>query len=256
MRGTPNRSRRATRLGKHLWLVLLAAVAILASVPIVVLTTVVPASAAETTGSYAATAATLATEIAAATSTTAQAVTTTETTAPAGPRVDYSAEELEFVRLLNDYRQSKGLEPLLVSDTLTVACDVHTSDMITYDFLNHFTGCYRASSGRDLPLDGTRSEYFSTGTDPAERMIACGYDYRTIMGENLAAGQPTAAQALEALKASPTHDANLLCEDFKVIGIALVHDSDSDWGHYWTTDFGGHVDPTAHALATVVANVD
>ena len=190
------------------------------------------------------------------TSTTAPTVSTTETTVAAGPQVDYSAEELEFVRLLNEYRESNGREGLLLSDTLTVACDLHTADMVTYDFLNHFTGYYRASNGRDLPLEGTRSEYFSTGTDPAERMRACGYDYNTNMGENLAAGQATAAKALAALKASPTHDANLLAKDFKVIGITMVYDEGSDWGYYWTTDFGGHVDATAHAVTTVVAVVD
>ncbi len=86
-------------------------------------------------------------------------------------------------------------------------------------------------------------------------MIDCGYDYVTIMGENLAAGQETAAAAMEALKASATHNANLLAADFKVIGISLVYNSGSDFGYYWTTDFGGYVDTTAHAAATVVANV-
>ncbi|MCE5253723.1 MAG: hypothetical protein LLG45_05875, partial [Actinomycetia bacterium] len=33
--------------------------------------------------------------------------------------VAYSAEELEFVRLLNAYRVTEGLEPLLISDPLS-----------------------------------------------------------------------------------------------------------------------------------------
>jgi len=254
--GSLRKSARTKRANRRLWLAIVGAVVLFGSVPAIVLTAVAPAAALEIIDASDETPTTQATAVAAATPTTSLAVTTTETTAPAGPQVDYSASELEFVRLLNDYRQSKGLEPLLLSDTLTVASDLHTADMIAYDFLNHYTGYYRASSGRDLPLEGTRSEYFDTGTDPAERMKACGYDYNTYMGENIAAGQSTAALALEALQASPTHNANLLSKEFKVIGITLAYDDGSDWGYYWTTDFGGYVDSTAHAVTTVVANLN
>lgn len=250
------KSARTKRVSRRLCLAIVGAVVLFASVPAIVLTAVAPAAALEIIDASQETPTTQATAVAVATPTTSPAVTTTETTAPAGPQVDYSADELEFVRLLNEYRQSKGLEPLLLSDTLTVACDLHTADMIDYDFLNHFTGCYRASSGRDVPLEGKRSKYFATGTDPGERMKACGYDYDTRLGENLAAGQPTAEQALEAFQASATHNANLLSENYKVIGIALLYDESSDWGYYWTTDFGGYVDSTAHAATTVVANLD
>jgi hypothetical protein len=126
--------------------------------------------------------------------------------------------------------------------------------MATYDFVDHYTGYYGTSTGKDRPLKGMRSDYFTTGTDPVERMTACGYDYETAMGENLAAGYKTAAEALKALKASPTHNANLLGAGYKVIGIALVYDSDSKYGYYLTTDFGGYVDDTAHGLASVVAS--
>lgn len=226
--------------------------AVLAAVVVVVIVAVGPASASE---------ATLTQTVAAVAeplpvTPTTVAAPRLEVAAPAGPQVEYSAEELEFVQLLNEYRESKGLEPLLLSDTLTVACDRHTADMVNYDFVNHYTGYYRASGGQDVALEGTRSDYFNTGTDPAERMVACGYDYRTVMGENLALGQPNAADALQALKDSPTHNANLLSSDYKVIGIALIHDGGSQWGHYWTTDFGGYVDSTAHALATLVAQAD
>ena len=244
------------RLRKRLGLILAVGIVLFVSVPVVLTAAVAPASALEMVNVAEVTATTQAVAVVVATPTTAPTVSTTETTAPAGPQVDYSAEELEFVQLLNEYRESKGLEALLLSDTLTVACEIHTTDMVTYDFLNHFTGYYRASNGRDLPLDGTRSEHFATGANPADRMKACGYDYDTIMGENLAAGQATAAKALAALKASPTHDANLLSDRFKVIGIALVHDDGSDWGYYWTTDFGGYVDDTAHAAATAVASLN
>ena len=275
MKGLAGRTTRTHRPSRHFCLTVLCLVAGLATVLAVAFATVGMASTGEPVARQvagqvasatpskpdtAAVQSAIAPPTTLAPATTIASPSTTVTTAasaPAGPEsVAYSAEELEFVRLLNEYRVSNGLEPLLLSDTLTVACERHTSDMVTYDFLNHLTGCYRASSGGDVAMKGTRSDYFDTGADPGERMEACGYDYRTVKGENLAAGQPTAAEALQTLKDSPTHNANLLHPDFKVIGIAAVHASDSEWGHYWTTDFGGYVDATAHAPATVVASAD
>lgn len=271
MSGLMARSSGSHSLSRRFCLSLLAFVAVVVSVLAVALVAVGPASASETTTSGGAatvavaltqvsevanTATTLVPTTIALTTVAPSTTSTTEASEPAGPMVEYSAEELEFVRLLNEYRASEGLGPLMLSDTLTVACDRHTSDMVKYDFINHFTGYYRDSNGRDLPLEGTYSDYFATGANPMERMVACGYDFRTTMGENLAAGQPTPAEALEGLKSSPTHNANLLHPDFKVLGIAVAHDADTEWGHYWTMDFGGYVDTTAHAVATMVASLD
>jgi hypothetical protein len=36
----------------------------------------------------------------------------------------------------------------------------------------------------------------------------------------------------------------------------LVYDSDSDYGYYLTTDFGGYVDDTAHAVASQIASLN
>jgi hypothetical protein len=40
----------------------------------------------------------------------------------------------------------------------------------------------------------------------------------------------------------------MISADFRVVGIALVQVSGSPYRSYWTTDFGGYVDPTAHEL--------
>lgn len=150
--------------------------------------------------------------------------------------VGYSTEETEFVRLLNDYRAGNGLEPLLVSDRLSVAAERHCSDMAKYHFFDHYT-----TGG---------SDWFPIGSSPWDRMAACGYDYSTYKGENLAAGQDTAAAVLEDWKNSPSHNANLLSPDFKVIGIAYLRASGADYDCYWTTDFGRYVDETAHQLGS------
>lgn len=224
----------------------------------VVLTGAAPASANETVTDVVAGSAPVTSEESATPvtpeTTPAVEVSSTTSTMPAGPSVDYSAMEIEFVQLANEYRKDNGLEPLLLSDILTVACDRHCSDMATYGFMDHLTGYRDTANGGLVPMKGTSSDYFTTGTNPAERMIACGYDYATAMGENLAAGYDSAAGALEGFKASSTHNEILLSPDFKVMGIAFVYESGSDYGYYWTTDFGGHVDATAHSAVTSLAS--
>jgi uncharacterized protein YkwD len=250
---------RATRAKKSVKRICLLAVPVVAAVLValaVMNTTATPTAATELTAGVSTVPVAAAAAVPATVATPASDPVTSEVAAPAEPGVEYSAVELEFVRLLNDYRAGQGLEPLLLSDVLTVAADRHSSDMAAYGFVNHYTGYYRTSGGKDRALKGTRSDYFATGADPVERMTACGYDYSTAMGENLAAGYKTAAEALKGFKASATHNANLLSADYKVIGVALVYDGDSEFGFYLTTDFGGYVDSTAHAVATVVASAD
>jgi len=155
--------------------------------------------------------------------------------------VSYSEEELAFVRLLNDYRAGNGLGALVISDTISQSCDRHNSDMAKYGFFDHYT---------------VKSDWFAKGSTPPERMILCGYDYKTVMGENLAGGCSTAAQALEGWENSPTHRAIMLRDDLKVIGVSLVYLSGSEWGYYWTTEFGGYVDSTADITTTTTPSLN
>jgi uncharacterized protein YkwD len=150
-----------------------------------------------------------------------------------GTPVDYSAEEIRLVELLNEYRAGHGLNPLLITDSITRACDRHSSDMAEYRFVDHFTA---------------GSSWFETGAAPWDRMAATGYSYKVLTGENLAAGYQSAAAVMEGWKDSPTHNAVMLDPDFNVIGVALVHVEESPYGYYWTADFGSYVDSTAHAF--------
>lgn len=150
--------------------------------------------------------------------------------------VDYGSDEVEFVQLLNDYRVANGLEPLLVSDMLSEASERHSSDMAKYGFVSHYT-----RSG---------SDWFPLGSSPWDRMAASGYTFNTAKGENIAAGQTTATEVFQAWKESPDHNANMLCADFTVVGVALISMHGSDYGTYWTTDFGRYADESAHALTS------
>lgn len=144
----------------------------------------------------------------------------------------YDSEELQFLGLINEYRQEHGMGALILSDTLAVAAERHSQDMGQYDFFAHNTEA---------------SSYYPAGSQPWDRMEAEGYDYNTIKGENLAIGTETAEEAFEAWRNSPAHNAAMLDGRYRVIGIARVYEPDGNHAWFWTTDFGGAVDPTSHA---------
>ncbi|MHB9148987.1 MAG: S-layer homology domain-containing protein [Thermoleophilia bacterium] len=151
----------------------------------------------------------------------------------AAQAVTYTSQEIEFVRLINEYRAANGLGTLLVSDMISDAATKHNLDMGKYAFFDHTT---------------QGSDYFAVGASPWDRMAASGYDYNTYKGENIAAGHTTAATVFEGWRISSDHNANMLNANFKVIGVSMDTVSGSPFGTYWTTDFGGFVDPTAHSL--------
>ncbi len=143
----------------------------------------------------------------------------------------YDAEELRVLRLINEYRQENGLEPLLLSDTLSVASERHSEDMGEHNFFAH---------------DTVSSSYYPAGAEPWDRMAAEGYKYDTFKGENIAAGYETAEEAFEAWRNSPSHNHAMLDGNYRVVGVGRVNVPGSRFGWYWTTDFGTEVDPTAH----------
>jgi uncharacterized protein YkwD len=150
--------------------------------------------------------------------------------------VSYSAEEIAFVQMLNDYRADKGLDALLVSDLISEACDRHNSDMGKYAFFDHYT-----TGG---------SDWFEIGASPWDRMAASGYTFNTHKGENIAAGYGTAAEVFTGWKNSAGHNANMLGTNFEVLGVSVVKVTGSKYGYYWTTDFGGYADDTAHSVGS------
>ncbi len=150
--------------------------------------------------------------------------------------VSYDAEELAFVRLINEYRQSVGVAPLKVSDLMSDACDKHNSDMGKYG-LN--------------PLDPHTtwlSDWFPEGANARVRMAMCGYSNPIAWGEIIAAGPSLATTALSAWKASPSHDPHMISPTYKVMGVSRVYMPGSEYTYYWTVDFGVFEDATARFL--------
>ncbi len=138
--------------------------------------------------------------------------------------VALDVEEAAFCTLVNNYRASVGLAPLLVSERLTNASEWMSTDMAAKNYFSHTD---------------------SLGRDPFQRMTAYGYSYSTYKGENIAAGNATASATFTQWKNSSGHNANMLNASYKVIGIGKAYGATSTYKNYWTTDFGGLVDSGA-----------
>ncbi len=140
----------------------------------------------------------------------------------------YDSEEVQFLHLINEYRQQSGAGPLLLSDTIAAAAEHHSQDMAHYSFFGHISAS---------------SSHYPAGSLPWDRMRAEGYDYNTLMGENIAVGCESAEHCFELWRNSPSHNAAMLDGNYRVIGIARLYVPNSVHGWYWTTDFGAAVDP-------------
>jgi len=105
----------------------------------------------------------------------------------------------------------------------------HSYDLAESNTFSHY------GSGTATDITGSnnnKASYFN------ERIRANGYvGYRTI-GENIAGGQATIQEAVTAWLASPAHCTNIMNPNFKEIGVAVVTNSSSEYGIYWTQSFG------------------
>jgi uncharacterized protein YkwD len=106
--------------------------------------------------------------------------------------------------------------PLTLNASLTRAALAHSRDMAQHGAFDH--------RGHD-------------GSNPAERVERAGYGVHRIVGENIAAGAMTAAEAVEGWLASPAHCENIMDARFTQTGVAYAASLKPDPGMYWTQDF-------------------
>ncbi|MBH5333480.1 sigma-70 family RNA polymerase sigma factor [Streptomyces pactum] len=119
----------------------------------------------------------------------------------------------EVVQLVNAERARNGCAPMSVNSRLTAAAQGHSDDMARRDFFDHTN---------------------PDGAGPGERITAAGYRWSTY-GENIAAGQRTAADVMRSWMDSPGHRANILNCSFTEIGIGYREGAGGPW---WTQNFG------------------
>ncbi len=135
----------------------------------------------------------------------------------------YEQEEADFLTLINDYRASKGKDPLTVSQHLNQAASWQAHSLATEDYFSHTD---------------------SSGRTASARAKDCGAQGG--IGENITAGtvRDTAQEAFDAWKASAGHNANMLNDSYRQIGIARYYDASSTYLWYWVTVFSNADDGT------------
>lgn len=112
----------------------------------------------------------------------------------------HAASADTLINLANSSRSQNGLANLTENSKLTTAAYAKANDMLTNDYFAH------TSPAGKMPWDFIK---------------AAGYDY-IYAGENLAIGYVNDQELHDAWMNSPTHRANIMNENFREIGIAVV----------------------------------
>ena len=137
-------------------------------------------------------------------------------------------DTVEMLALVNQARCREGLSPVIDNSLLRNAATQHSLDMLTNSFFDH--------QGID-------------GNTVGDRVSAQGYTWLAV-GENLAAGATSTAEAFELWWKSPGHKANILNADFTEAGLSHLFRAGAKSGHYWTLVLAnqGTIPPTCDAL--------
>ena len=130
------------------------------------------------------------------------------------PQEDSSvlAFENEVIRLVNDQRAKHGLKGLTANWELSRVARYKSQDMVDNRYFSHTS-----------PIYGT----------PFQMIRDFGLSYRTA-GENIAYGQRTPQDVVNAWMNSSGHRANILNASYTQIGVGYASS-----GHYWTQMFIG-----------------
>jgi len=122
----------------------------------------------------------------------------------------------EAAQLISAYRRQNGLGGVSVDPTLTRIAAEHSRRMAAANKMAHV-----------LPGQGSFRAKLSSG----------GY-FGGTAAENVAAGQKTLADVLEAWRRSPGHNRNLLMAGVTQIGIAVAVAPESRYKTFWTLILG------------------
>lgn len=133
-----------------------------------------------------------------------------ENTSTVSKEDEYAKKILELV---NKERAKAGLEKLSLDATLNKAADIRAKELLT-------------------SFSHTRPD----GSSPFTVLEEYNYSYKAV-GENIAAGQKTPQEVVEAWMNSEGHRANILSADFKKLGVGYCESNSSEYSHYWVQLF-------------------
>jgi len=117
-----------------------------------------------------------------------------------------STQARDILNLVNQERKKQGLNPLVLSDKLTSIANTKAQDMANKHYFSHNSPTYGS---------------------PFEMLQHFGVNY-TSAGENIAAGQKTAREVMDAWLNSSGHRANILNANYTQLGVGYEQ-SGSHW---------------------------
>jgi uncharacterized protein YkwD len=132
---------------------------------------------------------------------------------------DLERVRAETLTRINAERRRTGRQPLTLDPKLDLAAQRHAEDMLGRSFFAH-----RGPDGRTV----------------RERARAAGFEWSAI-GENLAEGQESVKEAVEAWMRSSGHRENILDRRYTETGVGLALGRDPKTGEYrilWVQTFG------------------
>jgi uncharacterized protein YkwD len=120
------------------------------------------------------------------------------------------------VELTNIERARLNLPPLKANISLNTAATWLAADMALKDYFSHTDSLGRAF---------------------AERLTVFGYAYNMV-SENIAAGQGSAEEVVDAWMHHEGHRENILNPSYREIGTGYYFLASATYSHYWVQDFG------------------
>ena len=126
------------------------------------------------------------------------------------PAAENATIEQQVVDLVNKERVANGLKPLSVDWEVARVAEHKSQDMLNKNYFSHTSPTYGS---------------------PFDMLKNYGIKYRSA-GENIAKGQRSAQEVVNAWMNSSGHRANILNSSYTHIGVGYVSN-----GHYWTQLF-------------------
>ena len=126
----------------------------------------------------------------------------------------------ELLTQHNAIRSGAGLPALSVNGNLAAAAQSYAYTLSKWGQLSHF--------GPD-------------GSDPPERAVRAGYPFGppgSVVGENLAAAQPSVSEAMDGWMNSPPHRSNILSPEYDEVGFGYAYSTGGVFRHTWVAVFG------------------
>ncbi|GHF56201.1 uncharacterized protein YkwD [Deinococcus metalli] len=106
--------------------------------------------------------------------------------------------------------------PLTYNAELELSAQAHANDMAVNNYFSH-----TSQDGRTFD----------------QRVTASGYTW-SVVAENIAAGQVTPEEVVQAWLDSEGHCADMMAPDLREIGVGYTPASSGKYGTYWVQDFG------------------